>query len=58
MSYQSPIPDPSNAAAPHSGLPVHEARNLTGEDGTALIMLDDKTYTLRITRAGKLILTK
>ncbi|WJY23348.1 MULTISPECIES: hemin uptake protein HemP [Rhodobacterales] len=40
-------------------MPVHDARTLTGREGsTALIVLDDKTYTLRITRAGKLILTK
>lgn len=38
--------------------PVHDARVLTGEDGTAHVVLDDKLYTLRITRAGKLILTK
>jgi hemin uptake protein HemP len=38
--------------------PVHDARNLTGTEGTAFIVLDDKTYILRITKAGKLILTK
>ncbi|MBF9046539.1 hemin uptake protein HemP [Rhodobacterales bacterium LSUCC0031] len=37
---------------------VHDARRLVDGDGTALIVLDDKTYQLRITRAGKLILTK
>ena len=40
------------------GQPVHDARALIGEDGTATILLDDKAYVLRITRAGKLILTK
>jgi len=38
--------------------PIHDARRLTGEDGTAYIVLDGKAYTLRITKAGKLILTK
>ncbi len=39
-------------------VPVHDASLLTGQNGTAHIVLDDKLYTLRITRAGKLILTK
>lgn len=38
--------------------PVHDAVSLTGTCGQARIVLDDKVYTLRITRAGKLILTK
>ncbi|QXT41377.1 hemin uptake protein HemP [Gymnodinialimonas ceratoperidinii] len=38
--------------------PVYDAQRLVGDEGTAMIVLDDKTYTLRITRAGKLILTK
>ncbi|MEM1273484.1 MAG: hemin uptake protein HemP [Pseudomonadota bacterium] len=38
--------------------PSHDARTLTGEDGCAMIVLDGQIYTLRITRAGKLILTK
>jgi len=37
---------------------VHDARDLTGPAGQARITLDGQTYTLRITRAGKLILTK
>ena len=39
-------------------LPLHDARGLTGAEGIALILLDGQVYTLRITRAGKLILTK
>ena len=35
-----------------------DARALTGGGQTARITLDGKLYTLRITRAGKLILTK
>jgi len=36
----------------------HDARALTKGANTALIVLDGQIYTLRITRAGKLILTK
>ncbi|WP_376877539.1 hemin uptake protein HemP [Albirhodobacter sp. R86504] len=39
-------------------LPVHDAQSLTQGGAQALIHLDGKIYTLRITRAGKLILTK
>ncbi|MEO0569574.1 MAG: hemin uptake protein HemP [Pseudomonadota bacterium] len=37
---------------------VHDARELTAGGTTAQIILDGKVYTLRITRSGKLILTK
>lgn len=40
------------------GQPVHDARQLTGGGRKAQIQLGDKIYTLMITRAGKLILTK
>ncbi len=36
----------------------YDARALTEGANTALIVLDGQVYTLRITRAGKLILTK
>lgn len=39
-------------------LPVHDATSLTGGGNQALIQLGDQLYNLRITRAGKLILTK
>ncbi|WP_081532742.1 hemin uptake protein HemP [Rhodovulum sp. P5] len=38
--------------------PTHDARILTGGGTCAVIVLDGIPYTLRITRAGKLILTK
>ena len=38
--------------------PAYDARSLTEGGVQAHIILDDKTYVLRITRAGKLILTK
>ncbi|MFC7702762.1 hemin uptake protein HemP [Plastorhodobacter daqingensis] len=41
-----------------SGLPLHDATDLTGGGIQAQIRLNDQIYTLRITKAGKLILTK
>ena len=38
--------------------PVHRAEDLTGGGREARIVLGDQCYSLRITRAGKLILTK
>ncbi len=38
--------------------PRHDARDLTAGGREARIVLDGMTYTLRITRQGKLILTK
>lgn len=52
-----PEPDPA-PPLPRQAERVHDARTLTGGGSTALIVLDDQIYTLRITRAGKLILTK
>lgn len=48
---QIPVPPPPTET------PVYDARDLV-RDGTAAIVLDGQVYTLRITRAGKLILTK
>lgn len=39
-------------------IPMHDARVLTDGGVQARIHLDGQVYTLRITRAGKLILTK
>lgn len=39
-------------------IPCYDAHDLTGDGGLARIVLDTQVYTLRITRAGKLILTK
>jgi hemin uptake protein HemP len=39
-------------------LPSHNARELIKDGDQAQIILDDQVYVLRITRAGKLILTK
>lgn len=51
-------PAPSSTTIPSTDRPVHDARVLTGQDGCAMIVLDGQLYMLRITRAGKLILTK
>lgn len=37
---------------------IHDARELVPDGVSALIDLDGQVYVLRITRAGKLILTK
>lgn len=39
-------------------LPAYEAKDLTRGGDLARIKLEEQLYTLRITRAGKLILTK
>jgi len=60
MSLQS-LPDLDNARPlPCTALdiPVHRAKDLTQGGTLAQIVLDGKVYALRITRAGKLILTK
>lgn len=38
--------------------PTYDARILTGGTSVARILLDGQVYTLRITKADKLILTK
>lgn len=43
---------------PADTLPLYEAQDLTKGGDLAKIRLEDQLYTLRITRAGKLILTK
>lgn len=50
------IPAATTAAA--TALPVHSALALTDGGNLANIVLEGQTYTLRITRQGKLILTK
>lgn len=45
-------------ARPQDTLPIYEASDLTKGGHLAQIKLEDRLYTLRITRAGKLILTK
>lgn len=47
-----------DSSEPALSLPEHEALSLTNGGNLALIRLGHQVYTLRITRAGKLILTK
>lgn len=54
MSYHSTPPQQT----PVPTLPTYSARDLTQDGELAQIVLGDQIYTLRITRAGKLILTK
>ena len=49
---------PHTKAVPTSTLPTYSATDLTQDGDQAHIVLGDQIYTLRITRAGKLILTK
>lgn len=55
MHTQTQTRDTQYGVAP---LPVHDAAELTDGGSLAHIRLEDQLYTLRITRAGKLILTK
>ncbi len=55
MSFHS-VPRPQPAAT--QNLPTYNADILTQDGDQAHIVLRDQVYTLRITRAGKLILTK
>ena len=48
----------STTQTPHQLLPAYSARDLIQDGDQANIILDDQVYVLRITRAGKLILTK
>lgn len=46
------------AAGERDRPPAYDARLLTDEAGKAALVLDGQIYTLRITRQGKLLLTK
>ena len=58
MTIQTPFEPRASAALLRDPTPMHDALRLTGGGTTARIVLDGQVYTLRITRAGKLILTK
>lgn len=57
MPYLAPAQPCANPGAPADG-PSHDALDLTAGGAKATIILNAQTYTLRITRQGKLILTK
>ncbi len=54
MTHLSKLPEPT--AAPT--ITTYDARDLMPEGEQVNILLDGQRYVLRITRAGKLILTK
>lgn len=54
MTFHAVPPKQTPAPTP----PSYAARDLMNGGDLAQIVLDDQAYTLRITRAGKLILTK
>lgn len=57
MSLMQHLPG-SRGADGSGSAPVYNARDLIPNGHTAELVLDGQVYTLRITRAGKLILTK
>lgn len=54
MNSMSQLPKPTEAPA----VTTYDARDLIGDASQVCILLDGQQYYLRITRAGKLILTK
>ena len=58
MSVVQPAPTLSGQAVREAGIPTYNARDLVRDGVQVRILLDDQSYWLRITRAGKLILTK
>lgn len=58
MTYYAPIPDQIAPQPTQVQVPTFDARDLVGTQGQSHIVLDGAQYVLRITRAGKLILTK
>ena len=57
MSFMQHLPRPPSVEQSQASA-THNARDLIPNGVKAEIELDGQTYTLRITRAGKLILTK
>ena len=57
MTVMALVPQ-SKPASEAPQIDTYDARELIRDGAQAAIMLDGQTYYLRITRAGKLILTK
>ncbi len=55
MGFQRMVSSPDSVTR---NLPQYDARELIKHGEQAQIILDEQVYVLRITRAGKLILTK
>ncbi|QIE54738.1 hemin uptake protein HemP [Pikeienuella piscinae] len=58
LTRAAPLPDPRLASGEETHPPAYDARGLTDAGGKAALVLDGQVYTLRITRQGKLLLTK
>ncbi len=56
--HTAPTPRRPAPAPTEDEIPTHDARALIANGVQARVILDQQIYTLRITRAGKLILTK
>ena len=56
MNAMSNSPKPNTSQAQH--VDTYDAREIVKDGVQARILLDEQTYYLSITRAGKLILTK
>jgi hemin uptake protein HemP len=57
MNMMSNVPQPLRHTQTEK-IDTYDARDLIKNNVQACVVLDDQTYYLRITRAGKLILTK
>lgn len=57
MNIMTDVPQPVQTL-PRQQRDTYDARDLIKTGTQASILLDDQEYVLRITRAGKLILTK
>ena len=57
MNAMSDVPRPTKTSVTQD-LPTYDAEALTAGGAQACITLDGQVYFLRITKAGKLILTK
>ncbi|WP_092885404.1 hemin uptake protein HemP [Roseicitreum antarcticum] len=55
---QTEAPGDPDARRVAADVPIHDAKQLTAGGLSAYIVLEGQPYILRITRAGKLILTK
>ena len=58
MTFARLIDETGEAAPTPPAPPLPDARDLVDAQGLARIALDGRVYVLRITRQGKLILTK
>jgi len=58
MTMRMTTPPPVTADIATDAPPAYDVREIVQSTGQARLILDGVIYTLRITRAGKLILTK